>query len=953
MLLHIAIICGAFALRLYALSGQSLWWDEAFSIQLARQPLTAITFGDFHPPLYHYLLHFWINLAGYGEFSARFFSVLAGILLLPVTYQAVRLLFDHPTAVVTLVLLALSPAQWWYSQEARMYIWLALAFITLLWLYARIIHSQKPAPAWLWGIWALIEWLAMFTHYFAVLGIIALNLLIVAQLLLGQSTYSFRRKHLLQWFISTAIAVVVYLPWLWLAGARISSYAPEAAAPPVLQTFIFQIWQAYLVGSPTLVGSEQRLVALGYVLAGLLAAVSFVLLLRRSDRTSTFVVLWCAIFPLLLAYILFQIRPGFTPRHVIAYSIPWLILLARGITLAFAKIRPLPAHHSGFRVAWMWGSGVARNLLGAALLVLPLTLSLLALLRIFSIAHYQRDNVRALAQDVTAQATSADVVLFDYDDPAFTYYYRGQAQVVTLNVGDDDTPLWDALISALRPGHQAFWISWHQADRDKRRLIPFVLAESGYLQSQQSYDTGLLFRRFALDKTTAGLQLQPAVIDFGDLRLTTAQTTTLGATGSGLPVALQWQLVHQTGRNLKASLQLRDPFGRVVTLVDQPLVSGGPGLGNIDADNSDPRTRGLAFAGQQTTRPLSLWQADESAINYYTLPLPPGLPPITYRLEVSVYDEGGQALDIRDKAGAPAGRDVFLGDVQVRRQSIGLPDLWSDLHSQDLRILHASPAPGLSLLGIYLNDAVLQGGGELWTRFLWQAQQNNLPDYTVHMRLVQEAPGTSPRIIAETGGKPVYGLYPTSRWIAQESVFDYWVLQIPPDIPPGKAQLQVSMVDGDWINVAEVVLDAANHTFALPPIQYAFQAIFGGKFELLGCSIESTRLQAGAPFSVTLYWRARESGFGAPPYTVFTHLLNADGKLVAQHDGPPVAGTRPTTSWIQGEIITDRHELQFVTSDYRGAAKVEVGLYDAATIVRLGRENGEDHLIIPLKLEVK
>ncbi|MBI3944093.1 MAG: glycosyltransferase family 39 protein [Chloroflexi bacterium] len=961
-----AILCGAFALRLYGLARQSLWWDEAFSIQLARQPLSAITFGDFHPPLYHYLLHFWINLAGYSEFSARYFSVVAGMLLLPFTYRAVLLLFDQqqPTAVLTMALLAIAPAQWWYSQEARMYIWLALAFMALVWLYARLIHVRKldvrltdmdQAPVWLWGIWAAVEWLAMFTHYFAVLGIIALNLLLAGQLLLGRNASGWRREQLRRWLMATCMAVVAYLPWLWLAGSRISSYAPEAAERPVLKTFAFQTWQAYLVGSPTLVGSDQRLINLGYVLAAFLAVIALVLLWRRNDRRPAFALLWCGMVPLALAYILFQIRPGFTPRHVIAYGIPWLILLARGAVLALAKIRPVSAGQTGLHVAWIGG---LRTLGGAGLVVLPAALSLLAFSLIFSNPHYQRDNVRGMAQDIASQALSGDVIIFDYDDPAFAYYYRGQTQVVTLNVGDDDTPLLAALKLVLRPGQQAFWISWHQADRDKRRLIPFILAESGSQQSQQYYDTGLLVRRFVLDQAPEGPQLQSVAIDFGDLRLTTAQITAAGATGSGLPIALEWQLVHQTGRNLKVSLQLRDPYGRVVTLADQPLVSGGPGLGNIQADNSV-----IAFAGQQTARPLSMWGAAESAVNYYTLPLPPGLPPITYRLEVSVYDEGGEALDVRDKAGAPAGRDAYLGDVTVRRGTIGLPEVWSGLNSQDMRILDASPAPGLSLLGAIFNDTALQGGGELWTRFLWQAQQNDLPDYTAHVRLVQEVPGSNFRVITEAGGKPVYGLYPTSRWIAQESVLDYWMLQVPPDTPPGKAQLQVSVGvsspgDGNWVNVGEVTLDAAKHTFEPPLIQYALRAssgagIFGGKFELLGCSIESTALRAGAPFTVTLYWRARETGFGAPPYTVFTHLLDASGKLIAQHDGPPVGGTRPTTSWVKGEIITDRHELQFINSDYQGAAQMEVGLYDSGTIERLMRENGENHLIVPLNLEVK
>ncbi len=51
----------AFALRVYALSAQSLWNDEGTSVALSQLSLEAITNGaarDIHPPLYYYLLHF-------------------------------------------------------------------------------------------------------------------------------------------------------------------------------------------------------------------------------------------------------------------------------------------------------------------------------------------------------------------------------------------------------------------------------------------------------------------------------------------------------------------------------------------------------------------------------------------------------------------------------------------------------------------------------------------------------------------------------------------------------------------------------------------------------------------------------------------------------------------------------------------------------------------------------
>ena len=54
---------------------------------------------------------------------------------------------------------------------------------------------------------------------------------------------------------------------------------------------------------------------------------------------------------------------------------------------------------------------------------------------------------------------------------------------------------------------------------------------------------------------------------------------------------------------------------------------------------------------------------------------------------------------------------------------------------------------------------------------------------------------------------------------------------------------------------------------------------------------------------VKLWWRAEADM--PESYKVFVHLLDANGVPRAQADVIPVNGTRPTTSWLPGEIIAD------------------------------------------------
>jgi hypothetical protein len=84
---------------------------------------------------------------------------------------------------------------------------------------------------------------------------------------------------------------------------------------------------------------------------------------------------------------------------------------------------------------------------------------------------------------------------------------------------------------------------------------------------------------------------------------------------------------------------------------------------------------------------------------------------------------------------------------------------------------------------------------------------------------------------------------------------------------------------------------------------------------------------------LTLYWRVL-----APmeiSYTVFTHLLDANGQLWAQKDNRPVRGSYPTTKWRVGETIVDKYDIVISPNTPAGQYELEVGLYDATTGQRL------------------
>ena len=103
--------------------------------------------------------------------------------------------------------------------------------------------------------------------------------------------------------------------------------------------------------------------------------------------------------------------------------------------------------------------------------------------------------------------------------------------------------------------------------------------------------------------------------------------------------------------------------------------------------------------------------------------------------------------------------------------------------------------------------------------------------------------------------------------------------------------------------------------------------------ELLGTNINPTWAQPGGVLPVTLYWQAQK--VINLPYKVFVHLIDAQGKVVAQSDEIPNCGTRPTNQWPVGEPVRDRHMLRLPADLPPGEYTLNVGLYEPQTGLRL------------------
>jgi len=137
-----------------------------------------------------------------------------------------------------------------------------------------------------------------------------------------------------------------------------------------------------------------------------------------------------------------------------------------------------------------------------------------------------------------------------------------------------------------------------------------------------------------------------------------------------------------------------------------------------------------------------------------------------------------------------------------------------------------------------------------------------------------------------------------------------------------------------------------------PQVTTPLRVTFEQNIRLVGYAVEPMQTHPSEPVNLTLYWQAE----ARPdlPYTIFAHLIGADGALQAQNDGMPAANTLPTSCWLPGEVVEDRRPIEIPPDTPPGTYTMQVGLYYLPTLTRLSITDGSagDFFRLPFTITV-
>jgi 4-amino-4-deoxy-L-arabinose transferase-like glycosyltransferase len=247
-----AVILFGSALRLYHINGQSLWYDELFSIQGSRlgwDGMMKFVINDaVHPPLHYVLMHWVFGIFGVGEPQSRLPSVLFGAGELFVVWLLARKLFNSSVATIATAILAVSQIAITHSQEARGYE--MTSFLAAVAAYAFVSALTQKRMGWWWGFVATAV-LLLYTHYYSIFVLAGFVWFGIA----------YRRRFAISgwwWIALGAVVGVAYSPWLLsgivrniLNAGRIRGGVPHLLnSMTVLNGFNNGKWNGLSNGSP-------------------------------------------------------------------------------------------------------------------------------------------------------------------------------------------------------------------------------------------------------------------------------------------------------------------------------------------------------------------------------------------------------------------------------------------------------------------------------------------------------------------------------------------------------------------------------------------------------------------------------------------------------------------------------------------------------------------------------
>lgn len=346
--------------------------------------------------------------------------------------------------------------------------------------------------------------------------------------------------------------------------------------------------------------------------------------------------------------------------------------------------------------------------------------------------------------------------------------------------------------------------------------------------------------------------------------------------------------------------------------------------------------------GYEDPLDTAAWLPGHYAYDPHLVALLPGAPPGDYDVVVRLFAKDSLELDsVLGPGGEPFGPDLALGSVTFSRAE-GVPELTA------LQVTLGDELTVCGSLGLWSmvpDRAAGRPGDVIAVRWVWEALAS--PDTAIEATLALLGPGDT--AIREWALPLAAAWWPTDAWTPGDRWMGHHVVRLPGDLESGGYRLALSLPGCPEMSEAPVSIEAPDRAWSVPPGYDALSTVYSppdaseGLFELAGLWLPAREASGGQCLEVGLAWRALASTDVS--YRVYLHLLDAEGRLVAQDDGEPAAWSRPTTGWATGEVVSEMRRVTLPEDAEPGRYTLRVGLYEEQG-PRLQTVEGDDGAVL-------
>jgi mannosyltransferase len=506
-LMPAAIGALALLLRLHGLGDKPFWLDEVASLRRATSSipdLVADSLHDTHYPSY-FLLLWLVAKIGTSQWLLRLPSALFGALAVALSCTIGRRVSDERGGTIAGLLMALSPFEVQFGQEARSYTLVSCLILIALSGIVRL--AQQPAAAALpfnrkgalagaWIAYALGTAAALNLLNVAIPWFIAANL---GALAIAQAAGDARRGFWRNWIPTQLMILAAWAPLLiavWVA--RNGAVADGAAWVPAAtaKTIWSIVAPVYLLRISSFITFDQ-MPAIVPGLAPVIAALAALGAWRLRRDPTTLAVLGCAALVLPIALCLVSIfAPVMVPRYFAWGAAPFFIFAGVGA-----------------------GAGLGR-LTGRRFAVLATALSAVCFINLAPYYSYEtKPRWDLLGTKLAAEARPGDVVLLN------GYYAYSMLSVFAAEAGLDAHRVkltWQLPEAArIAPGHDVWAVYGRTGQTAKQPIENYrqSLAALGQPAVETSVGRYIVVWRFAQPNGPDPGALASPPRDHGDLSM--------------------------------------------------------------------------------------------------------------------------------------------------------------------------------------------------------------------------------------------------------------------------------------------------------------------------------------------------------------------------------------------------------------------------------------------------